>query len=37
VSAPPPKTLRERVDAAVLHSDRDFDLIAEHVDVRIDG
>jgi predicted nucleic acid-binding protein len=25
-----------RVDAAVLHSDRDFDLIAEHVELRID-
>lgn len=25
-----------RVDAAVLHSDRDFDLIAEHVELRVD-
>ena len=25
-----------RVDAAVLHRDRDFDLIARHVDLRID-
>ena len=25
-----------RVDAAVLHSDRDFDLIARHVDLRVD-
>ena len=25
-----------RVDAAVLHSDRDFDLIAEHVGLRVD-
>ena len=25
-----------RVDAAVLHSDRDFDVIARHVDLRID-
>lgn len=25
-----------RVDAAVLHSDRDFDLIARHVELRVD-
>lgn len=25
-----------RVDAAVLHSDRDFDLIAEHVELHVD-
>lgn len=26
-----------RTGAAVLHSDRDFDVIARHVDLRIDG